>query len=184
MNKVRLMLVATCLALLVTVLPAQAKIGFVDSNRAVVSTDEGKAEYQKIVDWAKSQDDQMQDLRKRMEDRQTQLRNGQNTLAEDKKDELIKEIEALDTEMKRRSEDLKKEYNRQLEEFGRKMDKKITPLFNKFAQDNNYTLILYLNPQVIAYFDAQSDLTEQVIKLYNQTYPFQPAAPAAKPAGK
>ncbi len=30
---------------------AQSRIGFIDSNRAVVSTDEGKAEYQKVMDW-------------------------------------------------------------------------------------------------------------------------------------
>jgi hypothetical protein len=41
-------------------------------------------------------------------------------------------------------------------------------------------VILYVNPQVIAYFNSSADVTEQIIKLFNQAYPF-PAA-AATPA--
>lgn len=176
----RIACVGLLIAMFAVVAGAQAKIGFVDSNRAVVSTDEGKAEYQKITDWLKKQDDDMQGLRKAITDKQTQFQNQQNILADDKKEELLKEIDRLDTEIKRRTEDVKKDYARRLDEFGKKMDKKITPLFNKFAQDNGYTLILYVNPQVIAYFNADADVTEQIIKLYNQAYPFQ--ATAATPA--
>lgn len=180
MSKLRIACVGLLIAMFAVVASAQSKIGFVDSNRAVVSTEEGKAEYQKITDWLKKQDDDMQGLRKSLADKQTQFQNQQNILADDKKEELLKEIDRLDTEIKRRTEDIKKDYARRLEEFGKKMDKKITPLFNKFAQDNGYTLILYINPQVIAYYNAETDVTEQIIKLYNQAYPF--AAPAATPA--
>jgi Skp family chaperone for outer membrane proteins len=183
MSKTRIAFACALIAMFAVLATAQtapvAKIGFVDSNRAVVSTDEGKAEYQKITDWLKKQDDEMQGLRKQLDDKQTQFRNQQNILAEDKKEELLKDIDRLDTEIKRRTEDIKKDYARRVDEFGKKMDKKITPLFNKFAQDNGYTLILYINPQVIAYFNETADVTDQIIKLYNQAYPFQaPAAPA------
>jgi outer membrane protein len=153
---------------------AQAKLGFVDSNRAVVSTDEGKAEYQKIADWAQKQDGSLGELRKQIEEKQVQLRNQANILTDDKKEELAKDLDRLETEFKRRGEDLKREYARRLDEFGKKMDKKITPLFNKFAQDNGYTMILYLNPQIVAYYDPNIDVTDQIIKLYNQAYPFTP----------
>ena len=181
MSKTRIAFACVLIGLFAVLVSAQTapatKVGFVDSNRAVVSTDEGKAEYQKITDWLKKQDDEMQAMRKQIEDMQTQFRNQQNILADDKKEQLLKDIDRLDTDIKRRTEDIKKDYARRVDEFGKKMDKKITPLFNKFAQDNGYTLILYINPQVIAYYNEQADVTDQIIKLYNQAYPFQAAAP-------
>lgn len=171
MRKVQFLLMLVFLAVLGTAVCGQGKVGFVDSNRAVVSTEEGKAEFQKINDWLKKNEDQFLELRKQLEEKQTQYRNQQNILADDKKEELLRDIDRLDTEIKRRTEDVKKDYAKRLDEFGKKMDKKITPLFNKFAQENNYSMILYLNPQVIAYFNPEMDVTEQIIKLFNQSFP-------------
>jgi len=172
MRKVQFFLMLAFVAVLGASVCGQGKVGFVDSNRAGVSTDEGKAEFQKINDWLKKNEDQFQELRKQLEDKQTQYRNQQNILADDKKEELLRDIDRIDTEIKRRTEDVKKDYAKRLDEFGKKMDKKITPLFNKFAQENNYSMILYLNPQVIAYFNPDMDVTEQIIKLYNQAFPY------------
>ena len=173
MMKQKITMTAILLVILSTIILAQGKIGFVDSNRAVMSTDEGKAEYNKIMSWAKAQSDKLNQLKKQLADKQTQYRNQQNILSDDKKDELLKQIDQLDTEIKRRTEDLKKEYARRLDEFGKRMDKKITPLFNKFAKDNNYMVILYLNPQVIAYYNPAADVTNEIVKLYNQAYPYK-----------
>ncbi|HNR39258.1 MAG TPA: hypothetical protein PKN61_09465, partial [Acidobacteriota bacterium] len=107
MNRASMCIIAV-LAVLAAPAWAQSKIGFIDSNRAVVSTDEGKAEYQKIMDWAKAQDDQVRSRARLMEEKQNQLRSQQNVLTDARRDELIGEIDALDTEIKRRSEDLKK----------------------------------------------------------------------------
>lgn len=165
---------------------APSRVGFVDSNRAVLSTKEGQAEYQKITEWLKKQDEQLQDLQKQLNDKQTQYQNQQNMLSEDKKEEAIKEIDRIDTTIKRRTEDIKKEYARRMDEFSKLMDKKIGPLFQKFAKDNNYSAIFYLNPQILAYFDETSDVTDAIIQLYDQTFPYtaaqQPAT--AKPANK
>jgi len=174
MKQLKYILLAVLILSLGAFAGAQSKLGFVDSNRAVVSTDEGKAEYQKITDWAQKQDGSLGELRKQIEEKQVQLRNQQNMLIDDKREELAKELDRLETEFKRRGEDLKREYARRLDEFGKKMDKKITPLFNKFAQENGYTMILYLNPQIVAYYDPNIDVTDQIIKLYNQAYPYTP----------
>lgn len=184
MNRASMCIIAV-LAVLAAPAWAQSKIGFIDSNRTVVSTDEGKAEYQKIMDWAKAQDDQVRSRARLMEEKQNQLRSQQNVLTDTRRDELIGEIDALDTEIKRRSEDLKKAFNQRIEDFTKRMNAKMAPLFQKFAQDNHYAAILYLNPQVIAYLNPGADVTDTVIALYNQTYPAAaaPAAPAT-PAKK
>ncbi|HQK87927.1 MAG TPA: OmpH family outer membrane protein, partial [Acidobacteriota bacterium] len=108
----------------------------------------------------------------------------QNVLTDARRDELIGEIDALDTEIKRRSEDLKKAFNQRIEDFTKRMNAKMAPLFQKFAQDNQYAAILYLNPQVIAFLNPGADVTDTVIALYNQTYPAAAPAAPATPAKK
>ncbi|MBP7866643.1 MAG: OmpH family outer membrane protein [Acidobacteria bacterium] len=159
-------------ALTLGVVAQQGKIGFVDSTKAILTCDEGKAEYEKINLWLKKQDEQIQDLQKRLGEKQNQFQTQQSMLSDEKKEELLKDMDRLDTEIKRRTEDVKKEYARKLDEFGAAITKKMTPLFSEFAKTNNYSLILYLNPQVIAYYNLEADITDELIKRFNQSYPY------------
>ncbi len=151
---------------------SQVKIGLVDANRAVLGTDEGKAQMKKINDWAKAQDEKIRALQQKLQTKKNQFTKQQNILSDSKKEALLKEIDDLTTRVKRMAEDAKKNYQMKLSEFGNKMDKKITPLFKKFAKEHGYTVILYLDPRTIAYYDPSVDITDEIIKLYNKTYPY------------
>ncbi len=151
---------------------SQVKIGLVDANRAVLGTDEGKAEMKKINEWAKAQDEKIRNLQQKLQAKRDQFTKQQNILSDSKKEALLKEIDNLSTRIKRAAEDAKKNYQMKLSEFGNKMDKKITPLFKKYAKEHGYTVILYLDPRTIAYFDPSVDITDEIIKLYNKTYPY------------
>ncbi len=161
-------------------LAQQGKIGFVDSTKAILTCDEGKAEYEKINQWLKRQDEQLQAMQKKLQEKQGQFQTQQNLLSDDKKEELLKEMDRLDTDIKRQTEDVKKDYARKLDEFGANITKKMTPLFSEYAKGNNYAMILYLNPQVIAYYQPESDITDELIKRFNQAYPYTAAAGAQK----
>ncbi|MBN2433355.1 MAG: OmpH family outer membrane protein [Acidobacteria bacterium] len=152
-----------------------AKMGFVDSNRAFVETAEGKAEMQKIKDWATQQQDAINAMKTEFNEKRQQLQSQQNMLSEAKKAALAVEIDDLGTRIRRTEEDSQTEYERRLNEFARAMEKKFSPLFFRYAQDNGYDVVFYLNrqtvSQVIAYYSEELDLTDEIIRLYNQTYP-------------
>jgi len=152
-----------------------AKMGFVDSNRAFVETAEGKAEMQKINSWATQQQDAINAMKTEFNEKRQQLQSQQNMLSDARKAELAAEIDDLGTRIRRTEEDSQREYERRLNEFARAMEKKFSPLFFRYAQDNGYDVIFYLNrqsvSQVIAYFSEELDLTDEIIRLYNQTYP-------------
>ncbi len=151
---------------------SQIKIGLVDANRAVLGTDEGKAAMKKINDWAKAQDEKIRALQQKLQTKKAQFAKQQNILSDSKKEELLKEIDNLSTKVKRAAEDAKRNYQMKLSDFGNKMDKKITPLFKQFAKEHGYTVILYLDPRTVAYYDPSVDITDEIIKLYNKTYPY------------
>ena len=151
---------------------SQVKIGLVDANRAVLGTDEGKAAMKKINDWAKAQDQKIRSLQQKLQTKKEQFAKQQNILSDAKKEALLKEIDDLSTKIKRTAEDAKKNYQMKLSEFGNKMDKKITPLFKEYAKQHGYTIILYLDPRTVAYYDPSIDITDEIIKLYNKTYPY------------
>jgi len=180
MKKERLAMSILFIMILSLLVCAQAKIGFVNSTRAVTETDEGKAEVQKIEEWMKAKQDKLKNLQTEFNEKKQQLQNQQNMLSADKRTELIESIDRLETAIKRTQEDAQKEYERLMKEFGGKMDKKMSPLFNKYARDNNFTMILYISPQslstAIAYYSSEADITDEIIILYNQTYPFKPGS--------
>lgn len=180
MKSLKLVFSALFVLALAASVPAQ-KIGFVDPNKAVFTCAEGKAESAKINEWAKKKDEEIQDMQKRLSEKQTKMQTGQNALADAEKEKLLREMDELDTKIKRQTEDVKKEYARRIDEFGGVITQKMTQLFNDYAKKNSYSVVLYLNPQVIAYFDQTTDITDDIIKLYDQTFPYSPAA--AKPAG-
>jgi|GEM_PF-3148047 len=180
MKQVKLLCSIFAVIVMSSFLCAQTKVGFVNSTRAVTETEEGKAEVQKIENWAKGEQDKIAAMQNEANEKKQQLRNQQNMLSDEKKAELIEDIDRLETTIKRVQEDAQKEYERLMQEFGRKMDRKMSPLFNKYAKDNNYTMILYISPQsisqVIAYYSEDNDITDEIIALYNQTYPFTPGS--------
>jgi Skp family chaperone for outer membrane proteins len=56
---------------------------------------------------------------------------------------------------------------------------KLQEVITKYADANRYTAVFVLNPNELAYFAESADITETVIKLYNEKYPVAAKAPAA-----
>jgi Skp family chaperone for outer membrane proteins len=153
----------------------QAKIGFVSADRVFMETEEGKKEAGKIRAWAEEQQGVLNGLKTQFNEKQQQMQTQRNILSEEKIQELTVELEGLTTRIKRMEEDLQREYEKRMMDFGRAMEKKLSPLFLKYAKDNQYELVLYLNQQslsqVIAYYSEEQDITEALIQIFNQTYP-------------
>ena len=59
-----------------------------------------------------------------------------------------------------------------LKDLGDKMNKVLL----QYAEANHYTAIFILQPNLVAYLARAVNLTDALVKLYNQTYPYQPKA--------
>jgi outer membrane protein len=180
--------VTGCLALAVAATAQQTgdaaptKIAFVDVKRALVSIEEGKAKRKELQDWARPKEEELQRLGKEIADLQTELNAKRAAANEDALAELNRRLVAK----QREAEDKQRVAQRDLEErqatILRGVGEKLQAVITQYSDANRFTAVFILEPDNVAYLAASADITDQVVKLYNEKYPLQakPAAPPAK----
>jgi Skp family chaperone for outer membrane proteins len=154
--------------------PAVAgKIGFVEVERAVASVDEGKAKLRELEEWSQPRQEQLQSLRDRALELEQSL-SKQRTVATE---EALKRIEDEHIEAQRRLEDAMLEYRRDLEvkqnEVLRDVARKLNIVVSDYAKANDYDAVLIFKDRTIIYLSETAELTETVIRLYNERFPAQ-----------
>lgn len=157
---------------------AQAKVGVLDVQRAVASTEDGlraQATLKKLFD------SRQQELNKKQTDLQRQREDIDKQAKGLPKDALSKRIEEWQKQMM----DLQAvflEYNKELE----KKQKELTdPVFEKILQivkriATNESIDVVLDKATVAYVRTDLDLTDKAIQLYNSGGSGPPVAPAPK----
>jgi outer membrane protein len=175
------------------IVPAAAqsqKIAVINIQQAIVETKDGqKARNDLQTKFGPTQKD-LQDKQGKLAAMQDQYRKGANTLSDEAKQKLARDIDSATTSLKRDTEDA----NTEVQEAERKvMDElggKMMAVLNKYATDNGYVLVIDVsNPQTPVLFASNTiDITREVISLYDKNAPGAPAAtpktatpPAAAP---
>lgn len=162
--------------------PAQitlaTKIGVVNLRVAILGTAEGKqAAAQFQVQFAPRYTE-IQKLQSQIEEDQTRLRNGQTTLADQAKDEISEQIALMERGYQRRVQDVQDDANDAQQEITDRIGRRMVGLLNKYSADNGYALVLDSSSQQtpVLYAANEIDLTQQIIALYDQSYPVKATA--------
>jgi outer membrane protein len=171
--------------------PTTTKVGTINIQDAILGTNEGQRD--------------MQELQKKFEPKQSQLKNQNDELEALKKqidtqgpklnDEALanlkKQIETKQKVFDRAVQDAQEEVGSQQQEIASKILTKMAPMIVKYSQENGYTMIVDTSkvwPQSpVLWWNAEAvDITKAVVDAYNVQSGVAPPAPAggaAKPAG-
>lgn len=161
------------------------KVGVINIQSAIVSTKDGQ---KAASDIQTRFGPKKTDLDKRQADitqLQDQLNRGQNTLSEDARQNLIRQIDQKTKALNRDTEDARAELDQEEQKIMGELGGRITAVIDKYAKDNGYTLILDVsNPQTpVLYASNTIDITKDIIDLYDKNAPVPgPPAPVAAPA--
>jgi outer membrane protein len=164
--------------------PAQ-KVGVINIQQAIVETKDGqKARNDLQAKFGPTQKD-LQDKQNKLAALQDQFRKGQNTLSDEAKQKLAKDIDSAQTSLKRDTEDAQSEIQEAERKVMDELGGKMIAVLNKYAADNGYVLVIDVsNPQTPVLFASNTiDITREVIGLYDKNAGGAPstAAPAARP---
>ncbi|HPC83964.1 MAG TPA: OmpH family outer membrane protein [Thermoanaerobaculaceae bacterium] len=156
--------------------PEPTKIGFVDVERAIVAIEEGKAKLKELENWAKPRQEELQKLGKEITDLQGELVSKRGVASEDALEQLQQRLVAKQRQFEDRQRVAKREFDERqdamLQELGAKMQK----LIQGFAEKSGYVAVFLLKPNDVAYLAPSADLTDIVVKLYNEKHPLAAAA--------
>src|ERR1700686_2237106 len=161
---------------------APAKIGVLNVRNAIVATAEGKQAQAQLQSQFAPKQNELQNTQKQIEDIQRRLSEGARTLRDDEKAKLQRQGDLLTRRLQRDNDGLTEELNAAQGEIVDSIGRKMLDVLDRYARENGYVAVLDTSAQgsPVIYGSAQADITQEVVRLYDQAYPMKSGgAPAA-----
>jgi outer membrane protein len=168
---------------------APSKIAVLNVRNAIVATAEGKQAQAQLQSQFAPKQNELQGTQKQVEDIQRRLSEGARTLSDEEKGKLQRQGELLTRRLQRDNDGLTEELNAAQGEIIDGIGRKMLDVLDRYARENGYVAVLDTSAQgsPVIYGSSQADITQDVVRLYDQAYPIKagtPAAAAAAPAPK
>jgi outer membrane protein len=163
-----------------------AKVGVISVSAAIQSTAEGKQAAAELQSQFAPRQTELDNLRKQIEDLQTRLRTTSNTLSDEEKARLSREGDQYTRTYQRKQQESQDDYTEAEREIVDRIGRKMIDVLDKYSKDNGYSLILDNSAQntPVIYAANTIDVTQDIIKLYDQSYPVKNAAATRPPAAR
>jgi outer membrane protein len=167
--------------------PVGAKIGFVSSYDVLYNTDEGKQALDKLNRLMQEKQQAFDSKKANLDKLQLDFQAKQGSLNAETRNEMARTIEEQQKELTRFQEDAQAEITRKRDEYLGVISDKAQKIIADYAEKNSFGAIFLRDPQFVAFIAPAMDVTQEIIKLYNQQHAAPAAAPAPaapKPGGK
>lgn len=159
-------------ALLLAAVPASAgKVGFVEVERAAATVKQGQELVKNLQDWAKPHQEQLLALKQAAQDAKDQLAKQRGVAS----DEALQRMQDQAVAAQRRFEDavraFDRDYSAKQTEMLKPVADRMNTVISDYAKANGFDVVLIFKPRTIIYLAPTSDLTDTIIKLYDQRFP-------------
>jgi len=166
---------------------AAGKVGVVDVRSAIIATAEGKQASAELQSKFAPRQTELENLNKQINDIRQRLQSGQVTLSQDEKDRLQRQGETLARQLERKQNEYQQDVNDEQGEVIDRIGRKMVDVLNRYARENGFVAVFDFSGQnsPLIYKADQIDVTQDVVRLYDQAYPVKggvAAGPASKPA--
>jgi outer membrane protein len=168
----------------------QMKIAILNVRQAIVTTAEGKQASAQLQSQFSSQQNDLQNMQKQITDLQNRIANSHGTLSDDEQSRLQRQGELLTRQFQRKQDDLNEAVNAAQSDVIDNIGRKMLDVLDRYARENGYTAVFDTSAQgsPVVYGSSQIDITNEIVRLYDQAYPIKAggaapssSAPAAQP---
>lgn len=162
-------------------------VGIINLRGAIGNTAEGKSASAELQSQFAPRSQEIDNLTKQINDLQQKLQAGQGKLNQDEEARLTAEGQKLTQRLNRRQSDFQEDAQSAQQEVFERIGRKMVDVLDRYARENGYSVVLDVSGQnsPILYASNQIDVTQEIVRLYDQAYPVKAgasAAPAPKPA--
>jgi outer membrane protein len=164
---------AIAIALLGLAAPAvaQVRLGFVDLQQALNDTQEGAAAKRRLKRMFNKRQGELDDQQERLKRMEEDLKKQKGVLSDDAFEKRVeayrKAFVELQTTYVQHQRDLS---DRETEETGRIL-KRMQTILAEIGERDNYTAIVEVNEGGVFYYRTSLNLTNELIRLYDERYP-------------
>jgi len=169
---------------------AAAKVGAIDVRSAIGNTAEGKLASAELQSKFASRQTELENMNKQLNDLGQRLQVCQGKCSQEEEARLTSQGQRLRQQFDRKQNEYQEDLNFEQSEVINRIGAKLVDVLDRYAREHGYAVILDSSAQnsPILYKSNQIDVTQDIIRLYDQSYPVKagttPAPAAAKPAAK
>lgn len=164
---------------------AGTKVGVINVRQAIVATAEGKQASAELQSQFAPRQNELESLNKQVNDIRQQLAANQTTWSDEQKQKEGLKGQRLAQKLERMQNELQEDVNAAQGEVIDRIGRKMVDVLDRYARENGFVAVFDSSAQnsPILYASSNIDITQEIIRLYDQSYPVKAgAAPAAKPA--
>ena len=160
---------------------ASGKVGVINVQAAIAGTAEGKQAVAQLQSQFAPRTSELQNMQKQIEDVRSRLQTGETTLSDEEKARLTREGDQLTRSFQRKQQEFQDDSNDAQQDLINRIGRKMIEVLDKYAKDNGYSVVLDTSSQQtpVIYAANQVDVTQEIVRLYDQSYPVKAGAGAA-----
>ena len=147
------------------------KMGWMDVERAITTCDEGVKIYSDIQKFVDTKNNELEAMKKEVDDLRTKLEVQSTKLTSEALMDLEERANSREVALQRFSEDTQRDITVRRQRMINTISGKMGPVIEKVAIEKGYDSIIIYDPQRDAWVNPALNVTEDIIKAYNQVYP-------------
>ena len=159
------------------------KIAVVDMQSALLGTEDGKKAVAELTAKFAPKQQEFQKRQQELAAKQEQYRKTENTISDEAKATLARDIDAMTKTLQRDTDDARQDVEQEQQRVLNELGQKMMQVLQKYAVEKQLTMIMDVSgqPNNILFASSTIEITRDIIAVYNAAAPMT-AVPAAKPA--
>lgn len=160
------------------------KVGIIDMQGALGSTQEGQKAFGELQARYEPRRKELEKKQSEIAALQDQRSRGSNTMSQEAKDAIARDIDQRTKALNRETEDAQADYQQDTDKVLGELLQKVRVVIDKYSRDNGYSLILDVSSQQtpVVWAANTSDITADIVALYDKNAPVAGPAAAKPPA--
>ena len=158
------------------------KIGVINVRQAIASTAEGKQAGAELQSQFAPRQSELEGLNKQINDLRSRMEAG-SKLSPEEQTRLQREGETKARQLQRKQDEYQEDVNAAQADVIDRIGRKMVDVLDRYGRENGYSVVLDSSAQStpILYASTQIDVTQDIVRLYDQAYPVKAAAAATQP---
>jgi outer membrane protein len=168
---------------------ASGKVGVVSVRDAIVATAEGKQASAELQSQFAARQSELEGINKQIADIRQRLQAGGEKLSQEEAGRLQRQGELLTRQLQRKQDEYQEDVNAAQAEVVDRIGRKMIDVLDRYSRESGFVIVFDSSAQnsPVLYKSTQIDVTQDIIRLYDQAYPIKagaitaPKPVAAKP---
>jgi outer membrane protein len=156
------------------------KVGVIDMQKALLSTKDGEKAVAELKAKFAPKQQEFEKRQSELQAKQDQFRKTENTISEEAKANLARDIDAMTKNLQRDTDDARQDVDQEQQRVLNELGQKMMQVLQKYSSEKQLTMVFDVSgqPNNILFASNTIDITRDIITMYDAAAPAAPVAPA------